>query len=263
MKQVTPQETKIIQLEVLREFHNFCIAHGLNYSLCAGTLLGAIRHKGYIPWDDDIDVMMPRKDYQHLLDVYSSDKYTLYHYAKQSNYMLSYAKLCDNRTLVIEGDVYECGYGIDIDIFPLDYFPDSMEESVKWSNYLGRLKNIRDVKNIKLSEKRSFWRNCSLAFLRLFASPIPMKWIVKKVDMVAQKYDDKRECYLGNMTNGYRMKERNPKASALIDVDFEGYSFKAINNFDVYLRGLFGDYMVLPPKEKRVSTHVYTAYWKD
>lgn len=263
MRPLTPQEIRQVQLEVLQEFHDFCMAHDLKYSLCAGTLLGAIRHKGYIPWDDDIDVMMPRRDYHRLLDMYSSGKYTLYHYTKQAKYMISYAKLCDNRTYVVEGDVYECGYGVDIDIFPLDYFPDSIEDSLKWSNYLGHLKDIRDVKNIKLSGKRKFGRNCLLAFYRLLALPIPMKWIVKKVDMVAQKYAEKSDGYLGNMTNGYRMKERNPRAKALINVKFEGRFFKAIDNYDVYLKGLFDDYMSLPPEDKRISTHVFNAFWKE
>lgn len=86
MKTICLEELKKIQIEILDEVHCYCEQKGLVYFLSDGTLIGAIRHKGYIPRDDDIDVMMPRKDYQHLLDVYSSDKYTLYHYAKQSNY---------------------------------------------------------------------------------------------------------------------------------------------------------------------------------
>ena len=89
-----------------------------------------------------------------------------------------------------------------------------------------------------------------------------MRLLVKKVDLVAQKYAYKTDGYIGNMTNGYRMKERNPMAKCLIDVEFEGNLFKAIDNYDVYLRGLFGDYMKLPPKEKQVTHHDFDAYWK-
>ena len=262
MNQLSPQDIKSIQLEVLQEFHDFCITHGLKYSLCAGTLLGAIRHGGYIPWDDDIDVMMPRKDYQLLLELFNSEKCTLYHYSIQKGYMLSYAKICDNCTFVEEGDVYECGYGIDIDVFPLDFFPDSVEESQKWSWHLGLLKDIRTIKNIKLSKNRPLYRNVLLVIYRFLAFPIPMKWLVRRVDVLAQKYSYKTDGFCGNMTNGYRMKERNPMAQSYIDVEFEGRIFKAINNYDVYLTALFGNYMQLPPENKRVSTHVYKAFVK-
>ena len=263
LKRLTQEEIKKVQLEVLKEFHDFCMAHSLKYSLCAGTLLGAIRHKGYIPWDDDIDVMMPRREYLRLLNIYKSDDFTLYHYSRKKSYMITYAKLCSNKTYVVEGVTYESDYGVDIDIFPLDFFPDTKEESQKWSDHLGLLKDIRNVKNIKLSHSRSLWKNIRLAFLHLLALPIPMHWLVKRVDKVAQKYAYKTDGFLGNMTNGYRMKERNPMAKGLIDVDFEGHTFKAIDNYDEYLRGLFNDYMQLPPEDKRKSTHVFKAYWRS
>lgn len=262
MKQLSPSDVKRIQLSILQEFHDFCLSNNIKYSLCAGTLLGAIRHKGYIPWDDDIDVMMPRRDYERFLLSFESERTTLFHYTKQKPYMFSYAKLCDNNTIIIEGVQYESGFGVDIDIFPLDFFPDSIEESKKWSKHLGFLKDIRTVKNIIISKHRSLKKNVSLFILKILALPIPMKWLVRRVDIVAQKYSDKTDGFLGNMTNGYRMKERNPMAKALIDVEFEGHKYKAIDNYDEYLTGLFGDYMKLPPVEKRISTHAYTAYWK-
>lgn len=262
MRQLSRYEIRQIQMNVLQEFHDFCIKNDIKYSLCAGTLLGAIRHKGYIPWDDDIDVMVPRRDYQRLLKLYNSDNYTLYHYSKQKSFMLSYAKLCDNSTLLEEGCVFESDYGVDIDIFPLDFFPDTIEESEQWVNRLKRLKYIRNRKNVKVSKNRSLFKNVQVILFRILTSPIPMRWLVKKVDTIAQLYSYKTEGFVGNMTNGYGMKERNPMSKQLIDIEFEGRSFKAIANYDVYLKGLFNDYMTLPPLDKRVSTHTAVAWWR-
>lgn len=262
MNKLTNEELRSIQIEVLQDFHDFCIKNDLKYSLCAGTLLGAIRHKGYIPWDDDIDVMMPRKDYQRFLSMFNSEKTTLWHFTKQKPYIMSFAKLCDNRTLLKEGIVYECGYGVDIDIFPLDFFPDTMEESRKWIKHIGFYKKLQTIKNLKVMKSRSLIKNVVIVLLRTLAFPIPMKMITKKIDELAQKYSYKTDGYLGNVNIGYGIKERNPMAKALIDVDFEGRKFKAIDNYDVYLTGLYGDYMTPPPVNMRTAHHAISAFWK-
>ena len=263
MKEVTDKELKSIQLDVLQEFHNFCIAHNLHYSLCAGTLIGAIRHKGYIPWDDDIDVMMPRADYEKFLRDYSSNDYTLYHHRTHKNYYIAYAKLSDNRTYVKEESVFDCDFGLNIDIFPLDFFPNTIEESQRWSDNLMFLKNLLSIKYIKWNTHRSLLKNIIVYSLKGLLFPVSTRWIVNRIDILAAKYKDINSGYVGNMTNGYCMKERNPIATGLIDVEFEGHIFKSINNYDIYLKGLFGDYMQLPPVEARVSHHGFTAYWKD
>lgn len=263
-QKLTACEIKQIQLKLLEDFHEFCISKNLKYSLCGGTLLGAVRHKGYIPWDDDIDVMMPRRDYQKMLELYYSDEFTLYHYAKQKSYMMSFAKLCDNRTIVEEGTVYESDYGVDIDIFPLDFFPDSIEESREWSKHLDLLKNIRTIKNMTWSVQRSFLKNVSALFLRTLLLPISMKWIVRRVDLLAQKYACKTDGHWGNMTNGYGMKERVPMAKHIVEIEFEGQYYNAIENYDVYLTSLFHNYMTPPPVEKQVSTHKkFKVYWRE
>lgn len=264
MRQLSALEIKQTQIKVLEEFHSFCLSNNLRYSLCAGTLLGAIRHRGYIPWDDDIDVMMPRKDYEIFVHSYNSYSFQVYHYSRVKSYMLSFAKLCDKHTIVKEDSVYESDYGVDIDIFPLDFFPDSISESQRWSNHLLLLKKIRAFKNVKISSRRSFFKNILVLLTRIVFLCIPMKSLVRRVDILAQKYDDGRASgYLGNMTSGYNMKERNPMAQKLIDVEFEGRLFKAVDNYDIYLTGLFGDYMTLPPESKRKTLHTVTAWQKS
>ena len=264
MRELTAKELREVQMGILQEFHDFCTAHDIKYSLCGGTLLGAVRHKGYIPWDDDIDVMLPRREYNKLLALYKSDKFTLYTYDTCPEYMQSFAKLCDNRTLLTEHIVYEPDYGVDIDIFPLDFFPDTIEESHKWSDHLSRMKNIRSIKQMTWSKHRSFIKNVIVIMSRIVFSLIPMKYLVKKIDIDAQKYSDKKDGFLGNMTNGKGYKERNPMAKKLIDIEFEGKMYKAIDNYEVYLTSLYGNYMSPPPTAKeRETTHTNTAWWKE
>lgn len=262
MKELTEQEIREVQMGILQEFHNFCTAHNIKYSLCGGTLLGAVRHKGFIPWDDDIDVMLPRREYKKLLALYKSDKFTLYTYDTCPKYMQSFAKLCDNRTLLTEHIVYEPDYGVDIDIFPLDFFPDNEEESRRWADHLKRWKNIRSLKNMTVNSHRSFIKNAIVIISRILLSPLPMKYVVRKIDIDAQKYANKIDGYLGNMTNGKGYKERNPMAKKLVDIEFEGHFYKAIDNYDIYLSNLYGNYMSPPPTAKeRETTHTNTAWW--
>ena len=263
MRELTDIELKDLQLDVLQEFHDFCMKHGLKYSLCAGTLLGAIRHGGYIPWDDDIDVMMPREEYEKFFKLYSSDEFTLFHYSLQDSYCIPYAKLSDNRTIIKEDVRCVSEYGVNIDIFPLDYFPKSIEESQKWCKDLLFYKNLRLLKDLLINRQRSITKNLSILLTRVILLPFSMKFFCKKINLLSMRYLYDNSGYLGNMTNGYSMKERNPKATSLIDCNFEGRKFKVINNYDIYLRGLFGNYMKLPPVEKRISHHGFTAWWKD
>ena len=144
----------------------------------------------------------------------------------------------------------------------MDFFPNSMIESERWSKRLGVLKDIGNVKVMRFSRSRPICKNLFLALLKCLACPIPMKWLIRRIDKLAQKYYRMNDGFLGNMTNGYRMKERNPMAKFLIDVDFEGRKYKAIENYDIYLKSLYGNYMQLPPKNQQVPHHSFEAYWK-
>ncbi len=103
MKELLSDELKRIQLDILRNVHKFCLEHNINYSLAYGTLLGAVRHKGFIPWDDDIDIMMLRNDYDRFIKEYpESDEYGLCCFEKDTNYPYSFAKVQDKKTSLIE-----------------------------------------------------------------------------------------------------------------------------------------------------------------
>lgn len=130
-KEITMEELRAIQLDILDKIHAFCTEHGIRYSLGGGTLLGAVRHKGYIPWDDDIDIMLPRPDYERFLKEFDG-KYAelnLQHYGNDNTCCIPFAKVYDNRTVLIEKLQKS---GIYIDVFPIDGLP---EES-KIKDYL-------------------------------------------------------------------------------------------------------------------------------
>ena len=128
MDELSLQELKDIEFNLLKEFRAFCNENGIRFFLAYGTLLGAIRYKGFIPWDDDIDVLVPREDYNKLIRIFrDSDKYRLYSFERNQKYGYPFAKLCDMSTRKIEF-YFEplVDYGVDIDIFPLDYWDDDI-----------------------------------------------------------------------------------------------------------------------------------------
>ena len=103
MQELTLQEIKEIELEILKHFHAFCQENNIRYFISHGTLLGTIRYKGFIPWDDDIDVLVPREDYDRLLAIFQdNERYQLFHFEKDSRFLFPFAKLCDMTTRKIE-----------------------------------------------------------------------------------------------------------------------------------------------------------------
>ena len=150
MKTISTEELKRIQLDILLVFHDFCIENGLEYSLFAGTLIGAVRHKGYIPWDDDIDICMTRPNYEKFIHSFNGHFPNYYVAAPELdwNYYAPYANVCDNRTLLLEGKNGHNGQeiGVKIDIFPIDGCTSSLtgylelcKQSFNW-NEIMRLK---------------------------------------------------------------------------------------------------------------------------
>ena len=133
MQELTLQEIKQIELEILKTFHAFCEENHIRYFLSHGTLLGTIRYKGFIPWDDDVDVLVPREDYDRLLSLFKdNEQYKLLHFEKDEQFLFPYAKLCDMTTRKIENDMEDgMAVGLDMDIFPLDAWDADMEKAKK------------------------------------------------------------------------------------------------------------------------------------
>lgn len=256
-----------VLLEMLQWFHRQCEKNGLRYYIVGGTMLGAIRHQGFIPWDDDIDVAMPRKDYMAFVQKYSKESHTPYivEYPQDSNLDYSYvfAKIYDTRTYLVEHLRHFVKRGLYIDVFPLDGIGDTCE--VAYKNYQPILRNLRlhDMITCAFRNNRKWYKNLSIIFGRgispLFVSE---RFLNNKINYLCAQRDFDRCEYVGNLVGNWGIKEIMPRSFFGMPKKyvFEGISVLGVENPDEYLKALYNDYMTLPPMEKRASHHDYVEF---
>lgn len=271
MKAVTTEESKKLQVAILEDLAAFCEKHHLRYYLAYGTLIGAVRHKGFIPWDDDIDIQMPRADYNKLIELYNQEK------GENSRYYLvspddkrslnAFTKIIDQTTVKKEfGVAYKKPddyLGVDVDIFPLDGAPNDKEEYKKWFKKLIWLYTRHWYKNQNKRDSLKGW-------LKLFMHKLPgiflsKKSILKRAAKLHAKYPYETCEYVAVVENassdfGSYTKKSNYAESVMLD--FEDKKFAAPKGYHEILTGNYGDYMQLPPIEKQVTHHVNNVFYK-
>ena len=267
MKEIEKEAYKQIPLNILIHVADFCKRNGIRYSLAYGTLLGAIRHKGFIPWDDDIDIIMPRVDYEKFKKLYHSDRYPLSDIVINKNHPTAMAKVYDTQTIFYNKKVKAMRlYGLFIDVFVVDNFPVKEEERQHWQNLTRLLMTVNEIKNSNfwgmLSSKKNLRSKIKLILYRNI--PLPKSFIQRKISDLCQKYNSFQTGIVG-----ITMSRDNPFDTYptnlfedFINVQFEGQEFKAIRQYDIWLKACYGDYMRLPPVEKRVGKHGIVAYYK-
>lgn len=267
MKEITNEELKVLQLDILAKVDEFCRKNNISYTLIFGTLIGAIRHKGYIPWDDDIDIAMPRPSYDRFLETFNGYDTYLYVIAPETNinYYAPYANVCDRRTILYEGYNGHRGIevGVKIDIFPIDGTPEDETEYVKRTMLLDDYRTIMRWKRNKLQ-----FYNLKLLLItiakKLKYSLYSYESLQNKILTEERKYPFSNSKYVDNVAFPVYSNTRLPKCcfDKYIDVHFENKLFMVIESYDEYLTKVYGDYMQLPPEEKRIPHHGFTAYWK-
>lgn len=257
---MTELQAKLV--EMLAFFHRFCIEKQLRYYIVAGTMLGAVRHNGFIPWDDDIDVGMPRADYEKLKEIVKKDNYGKYRFefplSGNREYSYISAKMYDTETTFIEKIRKPIKRGIYIDIFPLDGVGNTEEEAKKNYKQFYRYYTLYLMTFCGFLKRRSIKKNMAVLLGRII-SPLFVSRdnLVKKIDSICKENDFDDSRFVWNLLGGSEMKKALPKEAfgKPTPISFENIEVLGVEDPDMYLKALYGDYMKLPPVEKRVSLH--------
>jgi lipopolysaccharide cholinephosphotransferase len=257
-----------IQLDILKHFDRLCRSNNLVYFLNYGSLLGAVRHAGFIPWDDDIDVMMPRSDYNKLIQVLESNEHENYQFISMHTdrkYFAPIAKMYDNNTLLIQnyGQIESHELGIYIDIFILDGLP---EDEKTQKHILKRSDRLRFLWSLSIRKPNAKSKNLAVAIVKTIIS-IPFlligyRYFLTLLDKHCSKYSDLSCDYLAVICFGEGEREIFKKNDIFPpkSIRFEDKEYLCPNNTQLYLERMYGDYMKIPAEKDR-KQHMNTVYF--
>ena len=266
------EQIKKLQADMLKYLSDYCKEEKIPFYLSNGTLLGAVKYGGFIPWDDDIDILVPRKAYDRLIAHYTdSERYQLFCPERTPQFRYPYAKLCDMTTVKKERNLDNgVSLGVEVDIFPLDAWAPSVEEAEKQvvrnkkrTKSLGYMKTIRFVPSQRHGVLGRSLRKYGHTLYRMLHSH---RSLCRKMKKEALQYSDlENPPYLGCVLwPVYGPSEILPAEvfAETVEVEFEGEKYPAPVGYDLYLRALYGNYELDPPPEKQVSHHFFEVTWR-
>lgn len=244
------------ELKILIEFSKFCKQNKLRYYLAYGTLIGAVRHSGFIPWDDDIDVMMPRPDYEEFLRLTKAgflNNYKVLSHEHNSNYIYLFAKIIDTNTFLEEPTIMKEKLGLYIDIFPLDVVPSDKRELSKYKKIMKvlLLAHKMSIKKLKGRDNlTTIIKGIIFPFFRIIGY---RRWI-SVIDRHIKNYSWDEGNYVCNVTSDIDKEiiDKN-MLDSIIEIKFENTLFYTFTEYDTILKNFYGNYMELPPIDKRVG----------
>lgn len=256
---MTPLQSKL--LEMLIWLDKYIREHNLTYYIFNGTLIGAARHKGFIPWDDDVDIAMPRDDYVKLCKLLKqpTDHYVIESTTSDAeDFVYTFAKFYDTSTSMTEYLRKDVCRGVYIDIFPLDGIGNSYKESVKNYKVIERKNMFLMTRVCAYRRDRKWYKNLAIFLSRLIPSFfVNEKQLAIDIDAYSQKYSYHDCEYVSFTTSTYGEKDIHKREllGKPIELQFENRSFLAPEHYDEILTNTYGDWRQLPPIEKRKAAH--------
>lgn len=253
--EIRPLQLKI--LEILQAVDKTCKENNLRYYLTAGTMLGAVRHKGFIPWDDDADIAMPRPDYDFLMQNYKKlmpEQYEVKCMENVEEFSAPFAKVYDKKTTLIEKKFMDTLGGVYIDIFPLDGVPDG--KIAQWWHFF-RYQYYKKVNYLIYRDpyKHGHGPACWIPLLahKLYSR----EWMKKKLRKLMTAYDYDKSNLVVDHDDGWKGVLKKEILGTPKPVEFEGKEFAGIEQYDKYLSQKYGDYMTIPPHDKQHQHNFY------
>lgn len=255
-KPLTAEDVKRISLEIMDEIHKFCVENNIRYTLFSGTLLGCVRHGGFIPWDDDIDIAMPRDDYERFAKTFKSTRCCFTDYRNAKWHYLPWGKVSDYNTFKIEPvHVKKESLGVDVDIYPCDFI-EFKEQGYTLKKKLKKI-DLKRGHSIRLYDK-----NIIKNFLTLFYRR-KHSYYCKLENLLSCKYNNGCKKYI--FRNNSFSKSDDIYPIDLFDkrtlAKFENRLYFVSDKYDEILKIRYGDYMVLPAESERKTHHLSKIYF--
>ncbi len=246
---------------MLRWFHDFCESQGLRYYALGGTMLGAARHQNFIPWDDDVDIGMPRKDYLRLWQLLAQNPHPQYcletPFSENGDFCYAFSKLYDTETTLIENTRSRICRGVYLDIFPLDGAGASREEAEIFQKPIRWRTNLLLALTTGLRRGRSPGKNAAVLLLRSVPQRLLQKPLQRSLHRLCARKDFDGCMWVGNLTGNYGPRELMPRSyfGEPTRYPFGDFWVYGPEQFDAYLTHLYGQWRILPPADKQKSHH--------
>jgi lipopolysaccharide cholinephosphotransferase len=273
MKEITEtKELQSIVLGLLDKIDVFCSSHGIRYSLAGGTLIGAVRHRGFIPWDDDADVMMPRPDYERFCREFSAPESSVHTFGNDPDYFYPYAKVFDDRTILVEDRDPKGRSAVSVDVFPIDGFQDGIRDPKRKLRRQHLCYAVLSWRRAPpLFRRRSFakqvaaWASLPVRLVPLRCRKRLAKAALRNLTSFASEQPFEASPFVGDCVWGYGLKEVFSRSvfSDWTTLEFEGRNFRAIGGWRDFVSAIYGDISELPPPKQQITHHSFRAWWKS